>query len=130
MNKKEYKKVFGPFVNGTQLKEAMKILRRFFPYIDKDSIKRNNIEFYKQLGLVPDITAKERVSRKNLKHHGRAFLEIQAKHFKKLDSSLLKEYKNNIKNLTLFFEGKKKNIILNLKKEMLSLAKKDRKSVV
>ena len=89
LNKKEYTKVYGPFPNGQQLKEAMKIIRRIFPYIDNDSLKKNNVEFYKQLGLVP-----------------------------------LGEYKNNIKNLKLFFEGKKKSVIFNLKKEMTSFASK------
>lgn len=82
-------KIYGPFTNGLQLREAMKIIRRIFPYFDNDSLKKNNKEFYKQLGLVPE-----------------------------------NEYKNNIKNLKLFFEGKKKNIISNLKKEMLSFAKR------
>lgn len=89
LNKKEYIKVYGPFPNGQQLKEAMKIIRRIFPYFDDDSNKKNNREFYRQLGLVP-----------------------------------LEEYKENIKNLKLFFEGKKKSVIFNLKKEMLSFASK------
>ncbi|MFA7000120.1 MAG: GIY-YIG nuclease family protein [Candidatus Paceibacterota bacterium] len=89
LNRKEYTKVYGPFPNGEQLKEAMKIIRRIFPYFDNDSNKKNNREFYRQLGLVP-----------------------------------LGEYKNNIKNLKLFFEGKKKSVVVNLKKEMLSYAKK------
>ncbi|HAQ03147.1 hypothetical protein A2467_02690 [Candidatus Nomurabacteria bacterium RIFOXYC2_FULL_36_8] len=89
MDKKLYSKVYGPFPNGQQLKEAMKIIRRIFPYFDNDSLKKNNREFYKQIGLVPIV-----------------------------------EYKNNIKNLKLFFEGKKKSIIINLKKEMLAFAKK------
>lgn len=33
------------------------------------------------------------------------------------------DYKNNLKNLVLFFQGKKKRILQNLKKEMLMLAK-------
>ena len=89
LDKKEYIKVYGPFPNGQQLREAMKIIRRIFPYFDNDSNKKNNREFYRQLGLVP-----------------------------------LGEYKNNIKNLKLFFEGKKKGVIINLKKEMFSYAKK------
>ncbi|MFA6386678.1 MAG: hypothetical protein WCW04_02840 [Candidatus Paceibacterota bacterium] len=89
LNKKEYVKVYGPFPNGQQLKEAMKIIRRIFPYFDDDSNKKNNREFYRQLGLVP-----------------------------------LEEYKENIKNLKLFFEGKKKSVIFNLKKEMLLFASK------
>jgi excinuclease ABC subunit C len=84
-----YSSVYGPFTNGSQLKEAMKIIRRIFPFIDEQSNKKNNREFYKQLGLVP-----------------------------------LGEYKENIKNLKLFFEGKKKMITINLKKEMLAFAKR------
>ena len=87
LNKKEYAKVYGPFPNGQQLKVAMSIIRRIFPFIDEHSNKKNNREFYKQLGLVP-----------------------------------LGEYKENIKNLKLFFEGKKKSVVINLKKEMLSHA--------
>jgi excinuclease ABC subunit C len=86
-----FSSVFGPFPNGSQLKEAMKIIRRIFPYIDKDSLKKNNKVFYEQLELTPE--------------------------------NIL-QYKNNIKNLKLFFEGKKKSVINNFKKEMLSYAKK------
>ena len=82
---------FGPYTNGLQLREAMKIIRRIFPYIDGESIKKNNVEFYKQLGLTPDG---------------------------------LKEHRENIKNLKLFFQGKKKKIIQSLKKEMITYAKK------
>ena len=82
---------FGPYTNGLQLREAMKIIRRIFPYIDGESIKKNNKEFYKQLGLTPEG---------------------------------LKEYRENIKNLKLFFQGKKKKIIQNFKKEMFLCAKK------
>ena len=35
----------------------------------------------------------------------------------------LKEYRNNIKNLTLFFEGKKKRIVQSLSREMSSASK-------
>lgn len=90
LKKENYKAIYGPFPNGSQLKEAMKIVRRIFPYIDDQSSKRNNKEFYNQLKLTPETTI---------------------------------QYKNNIKNLKLFFQGKKKNVITNLKKEMLSYAK-------
>ncbi len=86
-----FSSVFGPYTNGLQLREAMKIIRRIFPFVDAESIKKNNKEFYKQLGLTPEG---------------------------------MKEYKENIKNLKLFFQGKKKKIIQNLKKEMFEYAKK------
>ncbi len=91
LDAKKYQSVFGPFISGMQLKEAMRIIRRIFPYIDASSSKKQNYEFYRQLGLVPDIAT---------------------------------QYKNNIKNLKLFFQGKKKQIITNFKKEMMVCAKK------
>ncbi len=90
LNKKEYSKVYGPFPNGMQLKESMRIIRKIFPYVDDQSSKKNNLIFYKQLHLTPN--------------------------------NIL-EYKNNIKNLKLFFEGKKKRIISSLKKEMKACSK-------
>lgn len=89
-------KVYGPFTNGLQLREAMKIIRRIFPYIDAQSAKRDNFEFYRQLGLTPDVGSNE----------------------------VKVAYKKNITNLKLFFQGKKKKIILNLKKDMMQFAKK------
>jgi len=91
LNKDKYQSIFGPFPNGIQLRDAMKIIRRIFPFIDDQSSKKNNRVFYEQLKLTPE-----------------NFLQ----------------YKNNIKNLKLFFQGKKKSVVINFKKEMLSFAKK------
>ncbi len=95
VNDKKYQASYGPFTNGMQLRMAMKIIRRIFPYIDTQSIKKDNFEFYRQLGLTPEVGNKE---------------------FKE-------SYKKNIANLKLFFEGKKKKIIINFKKEMMFFAK-------
>ncbi len=81
---------FGPYTNGSQLKTALQIIRKIFPFVDESSSKRANIEFYKQIYLTPANT---------------------------------EEYIRNIKNLKLFFQGKKKEVIRNLKKEMSVLAK-------
>lgn len=91
-----YQSTFGPFTNGTQLKEALKIIRKIFPFLDKYSNKKNGYNFYRQINLAPDIT------------------DLQAKN----------NYKKNIKSIKLFFEGKKQNIIKNLEREMKGLAKK------
>ncbi|MBP9802747.1 MAG: GIY-YIG nuclease family protein [Candidatus Pacebacteria bacterium] len=87
---KKFKKVFGPFPSGIQLREALRILRKFFPYIESKKGAKGKDEFYKQLQLSPE---------NNL------------------------ENKKNIKNLILFFEGKKTSIINSLNKEMNTLAK-------
>lgn len=44
---------FGPFPNGTLLRDALKIIRKIFPFIDNTSAKTDNQQFYKQLGLFP-----------------------------------------------------------------------------
>ncbi len=83
-------KTYGPFTNGPQLREALKIVRRIFPFLDDKS--KNYLEFYKQINLIPDINDR-------------------------------KLYLQNIRNIKLFFSGKKKQIFTNLKKEMKGYAK-------
>ncbi len=84
---------FGPYTSGSQLKTALGIIRKIFPFVDDSSSKKANAEFYKQVHLTPKNT---------------------------------EEYIRNIKNLKLFLRGKKKDVLRNLKKEMLALAKEKR----
>ena len=138
----QYTDMYGPFTNGSQLKEAMKIVRRIFPYRDDASSKRDNYEFYKQLGLTPEIAPQEKSSQKVLGSPHENFSPsaklVRPDHFDKtfpasltgnrgpFERELLAkrlEYKKNITNLKLFFQGKKKKIITNLKNEMLAYAK-------
>jgi excinuclease ABC subunit C len=121
-----FSSVFGPFPNGQQLKEAMRIIRPIFPYMDNDSMKRNNREFYKQLGLAPivGIASRKNPFRKVLGSPRQISLEARPDHFEKDFSAKLLEYKNNIKNIKLLFEGKKKSIVINLKREMMTHAKR------
>lgn len=90
------KKKFGPFTNGTQLKEALKIIRKIFPFLDKYSKPKIGYDFYHEIGLAPDISS------------------IEAK----------KDYAMNIRNISLFFAGKKIGVVKNLEKEMKISAKK------
>ncbi len=94
--KKELKvrKIFGPFTNGSALREALKIIRKMFPYIDKHSSTKYTSTFYRQLGLSPDTASEEaRI-----------------------------EYQKNIEHIILFFEGKKQKLISVLEKEMNAYA--------
>ena len=93
IKKTNFASKYGPFTNGGQLKEAMKIIRPIFPYLDEKS--KNYYKFYKQVNWVPDITTERGI----------------------------REYRQNIKNLKLFFEGKKKKVLKNLEKEMKACAK-------
>ena len=88
--------IFGPFPHGSILKEALKIVRKIFPFIDKQSSKKDNYEFYHQLGLTPDIG----------------------------NENARKEYAKTICHIKLFFKGKKKELIKSLGKEMSIYAKK------
>lgn len=94
------KTIFGPFTSGTSLKEALRIIRRIFPYQDLSSAKRDNNEFYRQLGLAPGIGDGRQQTIDNRK-----------------------EYANNIRHIELFFQGKKKQILRELEREMKAYAK-------
>jgi excinuclease ABC subunit C len=86
---------FGPFPNEGQLKEAMKIVRRMFPFRDKCEPNQKKPCFNRQIGLCPGVCTGE-ISQK--------------------------EYAKQIKNIVLFFENNKKKLIKNLEKEMKKLA--------
>jgi excinuclease UvrABC nuclease subunit len=85
-----YSASYGPFTSGQQLKEALKIVRRIFPFVDASSAKRDNYEFYRQLGLTPDVSSGDAQN----------------------------VYKRNLRNIKLFFQGKKKDILKNLESDM------------
>lgn len=116
---KKYQVTYGPFPNGLQLRDAMKIIRRIFPYIDAQSAKRDNFEFYRQLGLTPELSI---VLQKDV-NPSRFTLKGSDTRKNLHPSAPLIAYRKNISNLKLFFEGKKKKIIQNLKKEMMMFAK-------
>src|SRR3989344_6455941 len=92
IEQKNLKAVYGPYTSSPALREALKIIRRIFPFFDEKSRVKGRYEFYRQLGLAPQ--ADDR-----------------------------KAYAKNIKNIKLFFEGKKSKVIKNLEKEMKALAK-------
>ena len=86
---------FGPFPNGSVIREALRIIRRIFPFQDENSLKKDQKEFYRQIGLAPDSSAKD---------------------FKSA-------YQKNIENIILFFKGKKRDLVKKLEREMMDLAK-------
>ena len=92
-NKSLYK--IGPFTNGSSLKEALKILRKIFPFRDKcipcEPNRRCVPCFNAQIGLCPGVCSRS-VSKTG--------------------------YKKDIKMLIAFFEGKKISVIKDLKTSM------------
>lgn len=96
-DKKQYKYVFGPFPHGMQLKEAMKIIRKIFPYRDeKCRPGQGRPCFSRQIGLCPGVCMGEITKQ---------------------------EYGRTIRHLKLLFEGKKSVLVKMLEKEMKSAAK-------
>ncbi len=89
--------VYGPFVSGSELKEALKIIRKIFPYRDnKCRPNQGKSCFNRQIGLCPGVCTGE-VSKV--------------------------EYGKTVRNLKLFFNGKKGEVIKNLEREMKRLAR-------
>jgi len=90
--------IFGPFPSGNTLREALKILRKIFPFRDKKAKQVAHEYFYRLLKLSPDVSNQEAVEK----------------------------YQRNIKHLKQFLKGKKQAILKELTKEMERLAKAER----
>lgn len=96
-SKKDALAVYGPFASLTQLREAMKIIRKMFPYRDKCEVNQGKLCFNAQIHLCPGVC------------NG------------KITET---EYKKNIDNIRKLFSGKKNEIKISLEKDMDGYAKK------
>jgi excinuclease ABC subunit C len=101
---KQEKYILGPFPHGGIFKDALKIIRKIFPFRDKCKsciIPRESAGckpcFDRQIGLCPGVCTGETTKR---------------------------EYQKTIRNIKLFFEGKKPRLIKKLEKEMKTYAKR------
>ncbi len=99
IKRENYRSFFGPFVYSSEIKNALKIIRKIFPYSThkKNEINKSKPCFYYQINLCPGNC------------------------FKRIDK---KDYLKTIKNIELFFKGEKKRIISSLEREMKELSKK------
>lgn len=99
--------VAGPFPHGGELREALKIIRRIFPYRDDSCTpmleqrdpSRPKACWYAHLGLCPGVCI-GRIGKR--------------------------EYRAQIKRIELFFLGKKEELTKNLEKEMRECAKEQK----
>ncbi len=96
--KKDTLAVYGPFASLTQLRDAMKIIRRMFPYRDKCEVNQGKPCFNAQIKLCPGVC------------YGAVTKE---------------EYKRHISNIQKLFEGKKTELKKDLEKQMKEYAKKE-----
>ncbi|MDE1924647.1 MAG: GIY-YIG nuclease family protein [Patescibacteria group bacterium] len=99
-------KTFGPFPHGLQLKEAMRIIRKIFPYRDTcvpapemiAAGKKPKACFNRHIGLCPGVCTGE-ISKT--------------------------EYRKIIRRITLLFEGKKQTLLKSLERDMHFAARKE-----
>lgn len=95
--KKDVMEVYGPFASMVQLREAMKIIRRMFPYRDRCEVNQEKPCFNAQIKLCP----------------GSCYGAITQE-----------EYKRHINNIRKLFEGKRTELKSDLEKQMKEYAKK------
>lgn len=99
-NPKKYIETFGPFVSGSQLKEAMAIVRKIFPYRDPSCVPLQGKPcFNASIGLCPGVCTGK----------------ISAK-----------EYKKQLKTFSTFMNGDVKKVQKDIEKKMFSASKKHR----
>jgi excinuclease ABC subunit C len=84
------KKFFGPYPNSGLVKEVLKVMRKMFPFKDKKSLDTRHDAFYQAIGKSPRDT----------------------------DEDAREKYVRTIRNLILFFEGKKNLLRRYVTKEM------------
>jgi excinuclease ABC subunit C len=94
----EYQHVFGPFPHGLQLKEALKIIRKIFPFRDTCIPDSGRRCFNAQIGLCPGVCSGE---------------------ITKTD------YRKIIRRITLLFQGKKSVLLKSLERDMKKAAKEE-----
>ncbi|MFZ2556010.1 MAG: UvrB/UvrC motif-containing protein [Minisyncoccia bacterium] len=93
------KHLFGPFPSGGALQEALKLVRKIFPYRDaKCTPGQEKPCFNRQIGLCPGVCTGEVSAR---------------------------EYAGMLQHIVLLFSGKKKALLRTLEKEMTQFAKKE-----
>lgn len=89
---------FGPFQSGLQVRRAMKYLRRAFPYdTKKPTSKRVSLDYH--IGLSPGLEE---------------------------EKTSLKEYRANLRRLTMYLKGKRTQLAIQLEKDMHNAAKQQK----
>ncbi|MFA6475844.1 MAG: UvrB/UvrC motif-containing protein [Candidatus Paceibacterota bacterium] len=105
---------FGPFPYATEIKEALKIIRKIFPYRDRcEPCKAKRDGTSSEPEAVSRVACKACFNRQIRLCPGVCTGEISKT-----------EYRKIVRNIKLLFSGKKQEIIKNLEREMKVLAKK------
>ncbi len=99
----------GPFVDGKSLKKTLDVLRKIFPYRTCKTLPKRPCLWY-QLGRCPAPCLLK------------SSLEKQLDRFTK-SINWGKEYRRNIQNLIKILQGRKHQVLINLRKEMKGASK-------
>ncbi len=102
----EFKKIYGPFTNSTDVKKVLKLSRKVFPFSQHKLGKKGCI--YSQIGLCDPCPS-----------------NIESAQNKALRLILKTKYNKNIRNLTRFFNGEMNSIKRFLNREMKELSDKN-----
>jgi excinuclease ABC subunit C len=94
--------VYGPFPSGALFKDALKIIRKLFQFYDS---------------VVPEDTYSNKMRKGKVDFNRQIGLYPE--------KCTKQEYARTIRHIRLFFEGKKKKILIDLEKQMFAAAKKE-----
>ncbi len=125
----EYTDVFGPFPFGAELREAMKLIRRIFPYRDKcEPFKFNPSEVVEQSEPVGIRISADGATLKNTYMKGKPCFNRSIGLCPGVCTGEIsqEEYSLQISHIRKFFKGKKQAVMDDLKQEMLILAKEQK----
>lgn len=96
--KKKFKKIFGPYTSSASLRAALELTRKLFHWSDCEPGRKRPC-FYYHIKLCPGVCVGKISSR---------------------------DYAKNIRNLILFFEGRKKQILKETERNMKRAAREER----
>jgi excinuclease ABC subunit C len=118
---------FGPFPQGSSIKDGLVLIRKIFPYRDNKCVPCE--EQLKKSSVIPGLT---RNPGKKMDSGSEAGMTKQCKPCFNRQIGLCpgvctgeiskEEYKERIKNIVEFFRGNKKTVIKNLEKQMRAFA--------
>ncbi len=108
-------KIFGPFPHGAELKEALKLVRKIFPYRDTCVPPKINGKSSYPQKTRPDLVGRACFNRQLGLCPGVCTGEIGKRDYAKI-----------VRHITLFFEGKKTTLVRELEREMKRAAKTER----
>jgi len=97
----------GPFVDGKALKQTLKVLRKIFPYRSCKTLPKRACLFYHLNRCPAPCLLKSKI-----------YLQIPG-----LKKKIQKKYQRNVKNLIKILQGRKTQVLKDLKKVMKKLAK-------